>query len=1198
MTDHMDDIENIDENNNINLNNNNQEEYQEEYQEQDQYTSPVEFPTDDEIINFIKICAVAPNKRDLIKEFQLEEHRELLKETMERLKEEEKVLGNRKGYMVEGGQVTFERKTKLPPTAMLEVYNVDKETGEVLMVVADTNDKEESASEYKISLHITERHEETNFISGMEIFCKLIRKNDGTYKAKIIKVLEREPDEYIFGILKDGVLEPVQRAWRNWDIRLNMQKAENQELSDGMLLKVLIERRKSSTRSAIVSLAENFGDVSGKKIASEITLARHNIPQEFPTDALKQAEDSQAPTLEHRTDIRDIPLVTIDGEDARDFDDAVFAKETDDGWELVVAIADVSAYVTPNSPLDVEAQKRGNSVYLPDRVVPMLPTALSNGWCSLNPKEDRGALVAFINIDDAGNIKSSEIKRCLMQSHARLTYKQVQEALDNENANDEVESEIYEKSLLPIFGAYKALCVNKNARGTLNINTNEYKVAFNDDNSVEDITQKESYESNKIIEEFMVTANVVTAQTLEKLKQPCMYRVHPSPSYEKIQSLSNLLFGLEMDYDFYKEEITPKDFNAVIELAKDTEYADMINMMVLRSQSQAMYSPENEGHFGLYLEKYAHFTSPIRRYSDLLVHRALIKGLKLEINNDGLPEDMDEEFYDISAHISKTERIAAKVERETVERYGVELMKDRLHEEFQAKITGITSSGLFVEIPIGGIEGLVPLRTLPYDYYNFDQDTKRYIGQATGVKYSLGDSVPVKLIEVEVLLGGLLFEILPDTRFDDVPEDILERAKNAKSSGVQRRHEGDRDRGSRGGFGGRDRDRGSRGGFGGDRDRGSRGGFGGDRDRGSRGGFGGDRDRGSRGGFGGDRDRGSRGGFGGDRDRGSRGGFGGDRDRGSRGGFGGDRDRGSRGGFGGDRDRGSRGGFGGDRDRGLRGGFGGDRDRGSRGGFGGDRDRGSRGGFGGDRDRGSRGGFGGDRDRGSRGGFGGDRDRGSRGGFGGDRDRGSRGGFGGDRDRGSRGGFGGDRDRGSRGGFGGDRDRGSRGGFGGDRDRGSRGGFGGDRDRGSRGGFGGDRDRGSRGGFGGDRDRGSRGGFGGDRDRGSRGGFGGDRDRGSRGGFGGDRDRGSRGGFGGDRDRGSRGGFGGDRDRGSRGGFGGDRDRGSRGGFGGDRDRGSRGGFGGDRERGSRGGFGGDRERGSQDRSPRSGKPDDSNNKE
>ncbi len=496
-------------------------------------------------------------------------------------------------------------------------------------------------------------------------------------------------------------------------------------------------------------IIERLGTMGDARSVSLIAIHTHDIPQEFPADALAEADHARPTPLGSRTDLRDIPLITIDGEDARDFDDAVYAErdpDNDRGFRLLVAIADVAHYVHPESALDHAARTRGNSVYFPDRVVPMLPEALSNGWCSLRPDEDRGCLFVELRIDAGGRKTSHRFGRGLMRSVARLTYEQVQRAHDADDAQH-----------AHLYAAFRALLAARIARGTLDLDLPERKVVLDDKGRVTAVTPRPRLDSHRLIEEFMVLANVAAAEELERLHQPAMYRNHAPPSDDKLASLRDFLHGLGISLPA-GDQVHPRDLDRVLRRVAGTPGALLVNEVMLRSQSQAEYSPDNIGHFGLALPRYAHFTSPIRRYADLLVHRALIRGLKL--GDGALADDEAKHFPDTALHITATERRAQLAERDAIDRYLAAYMADKVGANFAARISGVTRFGLFVTVPESGASGIVPVRSLPDDFWQHDERQQTLTGRRSRLAFRLAQEVEVRLAEASPVTGGLVFNIL------------------------------------------------------------------------------------------------------------------------------------------------------------------------------------------------------------------------------------------------------------------------------------------------------------------------------------------------------------------------------------------------------------------------------------------------------
>ncbi|MBS0561761.1 MAG: VacB/RNase II family 3'-5' exoribonuclease [Proteobacteria bacterium] len=507
---------------------------------------------------------------------------------------------------------------------------------------------------------------------------------------------------------------------------------------------------------------ERLGRLGDARSVSLIAIVTNGIPQDFSAEALAQARAARGLALGTREDLRDIPLITIDGEDARDFDDAVYAEPIGTGFRLIVAIADVAHYVAPGSALDRAARERGNSCYFPDRVVPMLPEELSNGWCSLRPAEERGCLFVEMFVGPDGKKTRHRFGRGLMRSAARLTYEQVQ------RAEDELDHHFLPWTLPPgllatLYGAFRALLAARVARGTLDLDLPERKVVLDAHGHVLQVAPRPRLDSHRLIEEFMVLANVAAAEELERHRQPCMYRVHAPPSEEKLEALRAFLHGLGISLP-PGNQLHPRDLDRVLRSVAGTDEALLVNEVTLRSQSQAAYAPENIGHFGLGLSRYAHFTSPIRRYADLLVHRALIRGLRL--GGDGITDTEAGRMAETGEHITATERRAAMAERDAVDRYLAAYMAEKMGAVFAARISGVTRSALFVTVVDNGANGIVPIGTLPDDFWFHDEREQTLTGRRTGLTFRLAQPVEVRLAEANRVTGGLLFHILqgaPDT---------------------------------------------------------------------------------------------------------------------------------------------------------------------------------------------------------------------------------------------------------------------------------------------------------------------------------------------------------------------------------------------------------------------------------------------------
>ncbi|MEC8462160.1 MAG: ribonuclease R, partial [Pseudomonadota bacterium] len=505
-------------------------------------------------------------------------------------------------------------------------------------------------------------------------------------------------------------------------------------------------------------VTEIIGNAEGQSAASLIATHTHDIPIEFEEKAIAAAEAARPIEAKGRVDLRKVPLITIDGADARDFDDAVWAEKTPDGWRLIVAIADVSWYVRAGTPLDREALKRGNSVYFPDKVIPMLPESLSNGLCSLVPNEDRGCIAAQIWIDKDGNLKRHEFVRGIMRSAARFTYEQVEAAWTG--SPDDSTAPLLDGVIVPLYGAFDALQGARIRRGTIDLELSEQRVVIGRDGNVAAIEPVKRLDSHRLIEEFMIAANIAAAEALERKDAHCMYRVHDRPSLEKLEGLREALAPLGITIT-RGQVIKPQNFQRIVSQAAGRPEMETISMAVLRSQAQAEYNQHNIGHFGLALRRYAHFTSPIRRYSDLLVHRSLITAYNL--GDGGLTPEDGEKFADIGKHISATERRAIDAEREANDRYKAAYLNEQVGIEFEAKVNGVHRAGLFITLTDTGADGLVPMSMIGDDQYNLDHKKQQIKACGTGKIFSIGTLLKVRLEEANIQTGSLVFSLVTGT---------------------------------------------------------------------------------------------------------------------------------------------------------------------------------------------------------------------------------------------------------------------------------------------------------------------------------------------------------------------------------------------------------------------------------------------------
>ena len=589
---------------------------------------------------------------------------------------------------------------------------------------------------------------------GEHLLARITRTKEG-YEGRIIKRLGASVHR-VLGVVKHAGqsvrVEPVDRKTR---YAFAVDPRDLKGVRDGELVVVepLAGRAFGNVRGRI---AERLGSVTAPKAVSLIAIHAHGIPTEFPREALEEAARPRAAEAAGRSDLRALPLVTIDPEDARDHDDAVWAGPDPDrgnpgGHVVIVAIADVAHYVRPASALDREARSRGNSVYFPDRVVPMLPEALSADLCSLREKEDRPALAVRMVFDAQGCKRRHQFERATMRSAARLTYREAQRAFEGATS-PRAPAEV----MTPLWSAYRALSMARAAREPLDLDLPERRIMIGEDGKVASIAFRERLESMRLVEEFMIQANVCAAESLEKARSPVIYRIHEEPSHEKVVAFGEYLRSAGIA--FAKGQVMkPAVFNRILARSKGTPHEETINEVVLRTQAQAVYAAENLGHFGLNLARYAHFTSPIRRYADLVVHRALIRALRL--GEGGLSNEEAGRLTETSEHISMTERRAMAAERDSADRYVAAYMEDRVGAVFEARIVSVTRFGLFARLKETGADGIIPMRSLGAERFRHDEKRHALVGERSRVAYHLGDVVEVRLAEATPLTGGLRFEL-------------------------------------------------------------------------------------------------------------------------------------------------------------------------------------------------------------------------------------------------------------------------------------------------------------------------------------------------------------------------------------------------------------------------------------------------------
>ena len=704
-------------------------------------------PGKEDILKFIEGFSGKVGKREIARAFHIRgDDRILLKRLMKEMEAEGLLAAGHKGVVHKAGG--------LPAVTVVDITGIDGQGD----LVAHPAKWEGSDPAPHIIIPIKARTPSLGV--GDRALANLTLMDEGHYEGAVIRKLESTSPLLLghFTIVEgEGRVAPVDK--RNRD-QFKIARHDWNGAKQGDM--VLIESKRAGGRFGLKPgrVREVLGSLNEPKSISLIAIHTHGLPTEFSPEAIAEAEAAKPAPLQGRVDMRHIPLITIDPPDARDHDDAVWAEPDTDpenpgGWHLIVAIADVAWYVRPGSALDREAQLRGNSAYFPDRVVPMLPEALSTDLCSLKTGLERACLAVHMWIDAHGKKRRHKFVRGLMKSAAGLSYAEAQAARDG--TPSEQAAPIVDEVIKPLYGAYKALVEARDRRQPLALDLPERQIHLDDTGKVVDIRERERLDAHKLIEEFMILANVAAAETLEDRQQPCMYRVHEEPGLDKVEALRTFLQSL--DYNLAKGQVLrPAIFNNILKKAAGTGHEHVVNEVVLRSQSQAYYGPTNAGHFGLALPRYAHFTSPIRRFADTLVHRALVSGRKL--GEGALSETDRDKFAEIAQHISGTERRAMLVERESTDRYIAAYMADHVGNVMTGRISGVTRFGLFISIEGTGGDGLVPMTSMFSDYYRHDADRHQLIGEHTGQVYRLGDKVSVKLIEANPISGGLRLELM------------------------------------------------------------------------------------------------------------------------------------------------------------------------------------------------------------------------------------------------------------------------------------------------------------------------------------------------------------------------------------------------------------------------------------------------------
>jgi ribonuclease R len=729
-------------------------------------SAPAKLPSKEEILDFLANADRKTGKREIARAFGIKgADRIALKELLAEMGEEG-VLGHRKTKLQQGQ--AKERRSTLPAVAIIEITGTDRD-GDLLARPAAWRGPSETQPMIRVIL--TRRSPNAIFPPfgvGDRLLAKLARVTAAhhdlvSYEAEPIKRLPRERRQ-LLGIYRaragsGGIIDPVDRRdLKEWPVR----KGDEGEAKPGDLVRFDIagNRHHGLPQARVI---ETLGNPKDERKISLIAVHAHGIPDVFPERVLAEAADLAPPSLNNRTDLRSLPLITIDPADARDHDDAVHAAPDHDpknpgGFVITVAIADVAHYVRPNTWLDREAQLRGNSVYFPDRVVPMLPERISNDLCSLRPCEERACLAVRMVFDRHGEKRDHHFERAMMRSTAKLNYEEAQAAINGKPGRKL--QPLMEVALRPLWAAYAVLQKARERREPLELELPERKIEFDEEGRIDRIIVPERLPAHRLIEEFMIQANVSAAETLEAKRAPVVYRVHDQPSKEKLTALREFLATVNLSLPG-SGALRPSHFNRILRQAKSLPITELVNEVILRSQAQAEYAVENYGHFGLNLRRYAHFTSPIRRYADLLVHRSLIRALcDGALAAGALTDGQAAELAELSQSISVAERRAMVAERETADRLIATFLADRVGAEFDGRITGVTRVGLFVRLENSGADGFIPAATLGRNFWRHEEAAHVLVDERTGEAFRLGDGVRVRLVEAIPSAGALRFEML------------------------------------------------------------------------------------------------------------------------------------------------------------------------------------------------------------------------------------------------------------------------------------------------------------------------------------------------------------------------------------------------------------------------------------------------------
>ena len=705
-------------------------------------------PSKTEILDWIADNPGLSAKRDIARAFGVKGAERI---EMKRLLKELEAEGT-----LERRRKSYRDAEKLPPVSVLEILAPDRDGDQFARAV----DWQGEGPEPRILF--VPRKADAPVAEGDRVLVRLseVRGEDHQYEARLIRRIGTNPLK-VLGIFRKGaeggrIIAIDKGSDKEWIVGADA----SQGARDGELVEAEQAGPKGRMGLPRARIIERLGDPAAPKAVSLIAIHQHGIPDDFPDAVVAEADSMKPAALGAREDLRHLPFVTIDPSDARDHDDACHAHADEDpknaGGHIVwVAIADVAHYVTPGSALDREARNRGNSTYFPDRVVPMLPERLSGDLCSVHEGVARAVVAVWMKLDSKGRKISHRFTRAMIRSVASLNYTEVQEARDG-RPNDRC-APLMEEAIAPLYAAYEATRVARAMRQPLDLDLPERRIVLGEDGRVTSVAFRERLDAHRLIEEFMILANVAAAEELIRLRRPLLFRVHEEPSPLKLEALREVAeasgFTLARGQVLRTEHL-----NRLLAQAEGTDFDELLNITTLRSMPQAYYHAENFGHFGLALRAYAHFTSPIRRYSDLIVHRALVTGHGW--GSDGLSAGDIEHLEETAEHISETERRSMAAERDTTDRYLAAYLADRVGSEFEGRVSGVTRFGLFVRLTETGADGLIPIRAVGREFFHYDPKAETLTGADTDLVIGMGQRVTVRLAEAVPVTGGLVLELL------------------------------------------------------------------------------------------------------------------------------------------------------------------------------------------------------------------------------------------------------------------------------------------------------------------------------------------------------------------------------------------------------------------------------------------------------